>query len=164
MEYSIYPQVILKKGREGADSRNHPWIFSGAIHLIDERIKAGDIVRVESSKNEFIGIGTFSSGSISVRILSRVDTIIDKNFFVYKIKKAKDLRDILNINSNAYRLVHGEGDNLSGLIIDRYNNVFVISHLNPVKSNPNVLRQRLLDLMGLIFPLLPSHILVIHCS
>ncbi len=149
MEYSIYPQVILKKGREGADSRNHPWIFSGAIHLIDERIKAGDIVRVESSKNEFIGIGTFSSGSISVRILSRVDTIIDKNFFVYKIKKAKDLRDILNINSNAYRLVHGEGDNLSGLIIDRYNNVFVIqAHDEGIYYKIDLIKDALVEIFG----------------
>lgn len=149
MEYSIYPQVVLKKGREGADSRNHPWIFSGAIHLIDERIKAGDIVRVESSKNEFIGIGTFSSGSISVRILSRVDTIIDKNFFVYKIKKAKDLRDILNINSNAYRLVHGEGDNLSGLIIDRYNNVFVIqAHDEGIYYKIDLIKDALVEIFG----------------
>lgn len=149
MEYSIYPQVVLKKGREGADSRNHPWIFSGAIHLIDERIKAGDIVRVESSKNEFIGIGTFSSGSISVRILSRVDTIIDKNFFVYKIKKAKGLRDILNINSNAYRLVHGEGDNLSGLIIDRYNNVFVIqAHDEGIYYKIDLIKDALVEIFG----------------
>lgn len=149
MEYSIYPQVILKKGREGADSRNHPWIFSGAIHLIDERIKAGDIVRVKSSKNEFIGIGTFSSGSISVRILSRVDTIIDKNFFVYKIKKAKGLRDILNINSNAYRLVHGEGDNLSGLIIDRYNNVFVIqAHDEGIYYKIDLIKDALVEVFG----------------
>lgn len=149
MEFSIYPQVILKKGREGADSRNHPWIFSGAIHLIDDRIKAGDIVRVESSKNEFIGIGTFSSGSISVRILSRVDTIIDKNFFVYKIKKAKDLRDILNINSNAYRLVHGEGDNLSGLIIDRYNKVFVIqAHDEGIYYKIDLIKDALVEVFG----------------
>lgn len=149
MEYNLYPNIILKKGREGADSRNHPWIFSGAIYKIDEKIKSGDIVRVVSSKGEFLGIGTYSPGSIAVRIISKLDILIDINFFAYKIKKAKDLRERLKINSNSYRLIHGEGDNLSGLIIDKYNKVFILqAHDEGIYYKLNLIKDALLDVYG----------------
>ena len=149
MEYNLYPNIVLKNGREGADSRNHPWIFSGAIYKIDEKIKSGDIVRVVSSKGEFLGIGTYSPGSIAVRIISKLDILIDKNFFAYKIKKAKDLRERLKINSNSYRLIHGEGDNLSGLIIDKYNKVFILqAHDEGIYYKLNLIKDALLDVYG----------------
>jgi 23S rRNA (cytosine1962-C5)-methyltransferase len=149
MEFSIYPKVVLKKGREESDSRKHPWIFSGAIESKDSNIKPGDYVKVESSKNAFIGIGTYSSGSIAVRILSWIDLVIDKNFFAFNIKKAKELRESLEINSNSYRLIHGEGDNLSGLIIDKYDNVFVVqAHDEGIYLNINLIKDALIEVFG----------------
>lgn len=149
MEFSIYPKVVLKKGREESDSRNHPWIFSGAIENKDANIKPGDFVKVESSKNTFIGIGTYSSGSIAVRILSWIDLVIDKNFFAFNINRAKELRETLEINSDSYRLIHGEGDNLSGLIIDKYANVFVVqAHDEGIYKNINLIKDALIEVYG----------------
>lgn len=149
MEFSIYPIVTLKKGREESDSRNHPWIFSGAIHKIDEKVKPGDIVRVESINNEFLGIGLYSKGSIAVRVISRLDLVIDKNFFVFKLTKAKGLREDLKINSNSYRLIHGEGDDIPGLIIDRYDNVFVVqAHDEGIYKLIGLIKDALIEVFG----------------
>lgn len=149
MEFSIYPIVTLKKGREESDSRNHPWIFSGAIHKIDEKIIPGDIVRVESINNEFLGIGLYSKGSIAVRVISRLNLVIDKNFFVFKLTKAKGLREDLKINSNSYRLIHGEGDDIPGLIIDRYDNVFVVqAHDEGIYKLMGLIKDALIEVFG----------------
>lgn len=149
MQYTVYPKVKLKKGRELSDSRMHPWIFSGAIQFKDKSINSGDLVSVFSFNDEFIGIGTYSPSSISVRILSRLDIILDINFWYNKLKSAKELREHLEINSDSYRLVHGEGDFVSGLIIDKYANLFVIqAHDEGIFKMLDQIKSALVELYG----------------
>lgn len=125
-----YNNIILHKGKEFSIQRKHPWIFSGAIKIKDSNISDGDVVKVFSSSNQFLTIGHFQDGSISVRILSFNDEIIDANFFEERIKKAFYYRQKINLteseNTNVYRLIFGEADGLPGLIIDNYNFHFVI--------------------------------------
>lgn len=122
--------VVLKKGKAISISRFHPWVFSGAIHSDIRKIKDGDLIDIFSYDNVFLGQGHFQSGgSISIRILSFSDSSIDRNFWIEKFKQAIQYRQTFNIPSahtNAYRLIHGEGDGLPGLIIDIYNNIGVI--------------------------------------
>ncbi|WP_317897048.1 class I SAM-dependent rRNA methyltransferase [Aurantibacillus circumpalustris] len=119
-----YPQIILNKGKEFSMQRKHPWVFSGAIAKKDATLQDGDLVEVNSNKNEFLGIGYYSGGgSISVRIISFEKTIIDEHFWFEKISKAWKYRQHLNIlteNTNVCRLFFGEGDGVPGLILDYY--------------------------------------------
>lgn len=125
-----YPQIILKKGKEISLKRKHHWVFSGAIQQKDDHLQNGDLVSVISSRNEFLGIGHFSHGSIMVRIISFQERVIDQSFWNEKIKAAYELRKSLgltdNEETNVYRLIHGEGDLLPGLIIDFYHGTAVI--------------------------------------
>jgi 23S rRNA (cytosine1962-C5)-methyltransferase len=149
MELNIYPKLYLQKGREKSDSRFHPWIFSGAISSKTTNIKQGDLVSVFSADEEFIGIGTFSPSTIAVKILSRIDVLINKDFWLVKLRDARKLREELDINSNAYRLVHGEGDYLPGLIIDKYDRVFVIqAHDEGIFKQIENIKNALVDLYG----------------
>lgn len=128
--------VILNSGKEHSVQRFHPWIFSGAIKkIVDASQKAetpaeGDLVKVLSSKGEFLGIGHYQNGSIMVRIISFQDVAIDVHFWENRISEAFKLRQTLgltnSIHTNIYRLIHGEGDSLPGLIIDFYNGTAVI--------------------------------------
>jgi len=125
----MLPSVVLKKKREQSVKRYHPWIFSGAIHSIKEPIKEGDLVEVYDYDGNFLAIGHFQPDTICIRILSFKKEPIDVNFFVKKFKLCYDLRKTLfsNFNeTNVFRLVHGEGDFLPGLIIDYYNGLLVI--------------------------------------
>ena len=126
----MYKQIYLKRGKEESLKRFHPWIFSGAIHHADEGIEEGDIVRVITSSGEFIAIGHYQIGSIAVRVLSFQDTIIDDNFWHERLKEALYMRLAIGIADNpdndTYRLVHGEGDHLPGLIIDCYGKTAVM--------------------------------------
>ena len=109
--------------------RFHPWVFSGAIKRIDGNINEGDIVRVLNSDGNFLGIGHYQEGSIAVRILSFQDEPIDSSFWQQRIKAAYILRKNLGLicpSNNTYRLIHGEGDFLPGLIIDVYNDTAVM--------------------------------------
>lgn len=119
-----YKKVYLKPGKEESLKRFHPWVFSGAIARVEGEPEEGEIVDVYTSKKEFIACGHFQIGSIAVRVLSFVQETIDHEFWVRKLAVAKDLRVALgligNPQNNTYRLVHGEGDNLPGLIIDVY--------------------------------------------
>lgn len=118
-----YPQIILSKGKEFSLQRMHPWVFSGAIAKKDNHLQDGDIVEVYSNKNDFLGMGYYAGGSIAVRIISFVKTIIDENFWFEKINKAYQYRkhlNILNENTNVCRLFFGEGDGAPGLILDYY--------------------------------------------
>jgi len=149
MELNIYPKLYLQKGREKSDSRFHPWIFSGAISSKTTNIRQGDLVSVFSADEEFIGIGTFSPSTIAVKILSRIDVLINKDFWLVKLRDARKLREELDINSNAYRLVHGEGDYLPGLIIDKYDRVFVIqAHDEGIFKQIENIKNALVDLYG----------------
>lgn len=118
-----YPHIILSKGKEFSLQRMHPWVFSGAIAKKDNHLQDGDIVEVYSNKNDFLGMGYYAGGSIAVRIISFVKTIIDENFWFEKINKAYQYRkhlNILNSNTNVCRLFFGEGDGAPGLILDYY--------------------------------------------
>jgi 23S rRNA (cytosine1962-C5)-methyltransferase len=125
-----FPKLILQKGKEVSLLRRHHWVFSGAVARMEPGIENGDLVSVFSSKNEFLGIGHFSQGSIMVRIISFEEKRIDVDFWREKIASAFQVRVALglteNPETNVYRLIHGEGDGLPGLIIDFYKGTAVI--------------------------------------
>lgn len=125
-----YKRVYLKPGKEDSLKRFHPWVFSGAIARVEGEPEEGEVVDVYTSKKEFIACGHFQIGSIAVRVLSFVQQEIDHEFWVRKLRVAKDLRVALgligNPQNNTYRLVHGEGDNLPGLIVDVYDHTAVM--------------------------------------
>ena len=121
--------VYLRRGKEESLRRFHPWIFSGAIHHVDGQPNEGDLVRVLTSDGEFIAVGHWQIGSITVRVLSFDDEPIDTAFWQRRLTRALDVRraiGLCNECNNTYRLVHGEGDNLPGLVIDMYGTTAVI--------------------------------------
>ncbi len=124
----------LRRGKEESLDRFHPWVFSGAISNIPTGIEEGDVVAVEASDGRFIGVGHYQIGSIAVRILDFNDTEIDKSFFAQRLKEALSLRRSLRLDqfdNNAYRLVHGEGDFLPGLVVDVYGKTAVVQAHSP---------------------------------
>ena len=125
-----YRKVYLKSGKEESLKRFHPWVFSGAIARIEGEPEEGEIVDVYTSKKDFIARGHFQIGSIAVRVLTFQQENIDHDFWKHKLEVAYDLRRSLDLAgnpiNNTYRLVHGEGDNLPGLIIDIYDHTAVM--------------------------------------
>ena len=126
----MYPQIILKKGKEESLKRFHPWVFSGAIQAIEEGIEEGDTVYLVNRNGDFIAVGHYQEGSIAVRVLTFEDREIDDDFWHSRISSALKMRQSIGIadspSNNTYRLVHGEGDNLPGLIIDVYGDTAVM--------------------------------------
>lgn len=126
----MYKNVYLKRGKEESLKRFHPWIFSGAIHHADEGIEEGEIVRVITADGEFIAVGHYQIGSIAVRVLSFHDECIDISFWRASLESALQMRIAVGIadcpQNNTYRLVHGEGDNLPGLVVDCYGDTAVM--------------------------------------
>ena len=133
----MYKQVYLKKGKEDSLLRFHPWIFSGAISRIEEGLEEGDIVRVMTHDDRFIAVGHFQIGSIAIRVLSFHDVEIDDRFWESRLKAALHVRQSVGVvreegdglrvfPNTTYRLVHGEGDNLPGLIVDVYGKTAVM--------------------------------------
>ena len=126
----INKKVYLKPGKEESLKRFHPWVFSGAIAKIEGEPEEGEIVDVYTSKKEFIACGHYQIGSIAVRVLTFVQEPINHEFWKRRLAVALDLRRSLglvdNPENNTYRLVHGEGDNLPGLIIDVYDRTAVM--------------------------------------
>lgn len=123
-------KIVLKSGKEQSVKRYHPWIFSGAIKKIYGNPVEGDIVDVFDNKDNFLASGHYAPGSIAVRVLSFEEVNPDIDFIRMKIISAIDYRKATGIigrkDTNVYRLIHGEGDGLPGLIIDYYNGVAVI--------------------------------------
>ncbi len=121
-------QCILQKGKERPVKNRHPWIFSGAIDRIEEGFEAGDLVRVFSEHDQFLGIGYLNPDSqIVVRMLAFEDVAIDEAFFEAKIVQAIEMRKkLIPPGTNAYRLIHSEGDFLSGLTVDIYGDFLVV--------------------------------------
>ena len=119
-----YRSVFLKRGKEDSLKRFHPWIFSGAILRMDEGIEEGETVNVLSAAGEFLAVGHYQIGSIVVRVLSFRETEINAAFWENRLGSALQMRMGVGIAGNSlndtYRLVHGEGDNLPGLVIDCY--------------------------------------------
>ena len=125
-----YKKVYLKPGKEESLKRFHPWVFSGAIAKVEGEPEEGEVVDVYTSKKEFIACGHFQIGSIAVRVLTFKQEEINRDFWKRRLAVALDLRRSLNLvdnpENNTYRLVHGEGDNLPGLIIDVYGQTAVM--------------------------------------
>jgi 23S rRNA (cytosine1962-C5)-methyltransferase len=119
----------LRKGKEQSLLRKHPWVFSGAIYSDVSKLEDGEIVEIEDYKGRFLALGHFQHATISVRVLSFEREEINQRFFDKVIGNAVQLRmnlGLLNTQNNIFRVCHGEGDNLPGLIIDFYNGVAVI--------------------------------------
>ena len=125
-------KIILKRGREDSILRFHPWVFSGAVAQVQGHPEEGDIVAVHSSDGKFLAAGHWQIGSIAVRILSFDSDVTAPDFWETMISRALSLRKSVGLASSGtsgtdcYRLVHGEGDNLPGLIIDYYGGVCVM--------------------------------------
>lgn len=148
-----YPKIILQKGKEVSLLRRHHWVFSGAIAKADSEIENGDLVSVFSSKNDFLGIGHFSQGSIMVRIISFEERAIDQDFWKERISAAYTLRQNLglteNQETNVFRLIHGEGDLLPGLIVDYYHGTAVIqAHHLGMHRHVNQIAEALRSVVG----------------
>ncbi len=145
--------VILKKGKEESLQRFHPWIFSGAIQKITGNPEEGNIVTVYTAEKEFIARGHIQVGSIAVRVLTFNDEQIDYDFWRARIATAYDIRKSIGIadieTNDTYRLVHGEGDNLPGLIIDIYGETAVMqAHSVGMHVNRNEIARALQEIMG----------------
>ena len=125
-----YRKVYLRKGKEQSLDRFHPWVFSGAIAHVDDGVDEGEVVNVFSSDGRFIAVGHYQIGSISVRVLSFDDCDIDSEFWSASLKGALEMRIALGLADRSagdtYRLVHGEGDFLPGLVIDVYGKTAVM--------------------------------------
>ena len=146
-------QIYLKRGKEESLRRFHPWVFSGAILKADDGIEEGDFVRVVSNEGVFIAVGHYQKGSIAVRVLSFRDTEIDANFWSARLASALNMRIAIgladNPNNNTYRLVHGEGDMVPGLIIDVYGKTAVMqAHSIGIHNCRKMIAEQLLKVMG----------------
>ena len=145
-------QVYLKRGKEESLLRFHPWVFSGALHHIDDDIAEGDLVGVLTATGQHIATGHYQQGSISVRILSFGDTPIDDAFWHHRLSQALQARLAIHLadapHTDAYRLVHGEGDGLPGLIIDIYGQTAVMqAHSIGMHRQRQLIAQQLVSVM-----------------
>lgn len=125
-----YTKIILLAGKDQSIKRFHPWIFSGAIKKIQGEVEEGDIVEIRSNSGEFLALGHYQIGSIAVRIFSFEAVEPDDAFWKDKIEQAWALRNSLgfshNADTNVFRLIHGEGDFMPGLVVDFYNGTAVM--------------------------------------
>lgn len=149
----MYKNIYLKRGKDESLKRFHPWIFSGAINKMDEGIAEGDIVKVFSQKGDFMAVGHYQKGTIAVRVLSFDDIAIDDAFWETRIASAFNMRKSIGIAdnpaNNTYRLVHGEGDYLPGLVIDCYGPTAVVqAHSVGMHFSRQAVCQALLKVMG----------------
>ncbi|MDR1645029.1 MAG: class I SAM-dependent rRNA methyltransferase [Tannerellaceae bacterium] len=148
-----YHKIILKPKKEESLLRFHPWIFSGAIQTIEGEPQEGDIVEVFTANRLFIAVGHYQIGSIAVRVLSFQPVTIDNDFWIGRLRAAYALRQSLGLvaaeNHNTYRLVHGEGDNLPGLVVDVYAHTAVMqAHSVGMHHARGALTDALLTVMG----------------
>jgi len=154
-----YKKLYLKPGKEESLKRFHPWVFSGAIARVEGEPEEGEIVDVYTSKKEFIACGHFQIGSIAVRVLSFVQGEIGHDFWKRRLEVALDLRRSLglvdNPENNTYRLVHGEGDNLPGLIIDVYGQTAV---MQAHSAGMHVYRMEIADALSEVMGDIVKHI------
>lgn len=149
----MYPKIILKKGKEESLKRFHPWVFSGAIQHLPQQMEEGDVVMVCNSEGKFVAVGHYQVGSIAVRVLSFRDVAIDESFWQSRLKSALTMRQTIGIadnpENNTYRLVHGEGDLLPGLVIDVYGKTAVMqAHSVGMHCSRHDIAQALVAVMG----------------
>jgi len=150
--------IILKHHKEESLKRFHPWVFSGAIYRTEDEFgnevqpAEGDWVRVVSDAGEFLALGQYQIGSIAVRVFSFEEEDFDDTFFLRRLQSAYDLRRTLGLirpDNNAFRLVHGEGDGLPGLIIDIYDGTAVMqAHTPGIHDIREVLAEDLIRVAG----------------
>lgn len=134
MSAAEYPVLRLRRGKEESLDRFHPWVFSGALASVPEGLEEGDLVRVQASDGRVIGVGHWQIGSIAVRILDFTDRRIDAAFYASRLRDAWRMRRALGLrrdDNNAFRLVHGEGDFLPGLVVDVYGPTVVLQAHSP---------------------------------
>ncbi len=148
-----YRKVYLRKGKEQSLDRFHPWVFSGAIAHVDDGVDEGEVVNVFSSDGRFIAVGHYQIGTISVRVLSFDDCDIDSKFWSASLKGALEMRIALGLADSSagdtYRLVHGEGDFLPGLVIDVYGKTAVMqAHSVGMHMMRNDIARELMAVMG----------------
>ena len=156
-----YKKIYLKRGKEDSLLRFHPWVFSGALSHADKGIEEGEVVRVITEKGDFIAVGHYQIGSIAVRVLSFRDVIIDDAFWQSRIAAALQMREAIGVapltalpensphHNSTFRLVHGEGDNLPGLIIDCYGKTAVMqAHSVGMHVSRHTIAQALTAVMG----------------
>ncbi len=148
----MYPQIRLRRGKEESLLRFHPWVFSGAIDHLPDNSEEGSKVTVTDFKGNLIGTGHYQIGSITVRMLDFADTVIDKEFYMSRLREAMTMRRALGIirpDNNTYRLVHGEGDFLPGLVVDVYGNTAVLQAHSPgMHFDRDIIAQCLVELDG----------------
>ena len=126
----MYKNLFLKRGKEESLERFHPWIFSGAVHHIEGEPEEGEVVRVLADDGKFVAVGHWQIGSIAVRVLDFNDRKIDMTYWAQRLQEAYGMRKSIGVagreGNDTYRLAHGEGDNLPGLVIDIYGHTAVM--------------------------------------
>ena len=144
------PKIYLRSGREEAIRRFHPWVFSGAVVRTEGEPQDGDVVEVLDKKGTYLATGHFHNGSILVRIFSFQPVIPDVAYWTTKLTAIRSIRTaILPPDTNCYRLVHGEGDGCTGLIIDIYNGVAVLqAHSIGMHRERNLITEALKNVFG----------------
>ena len=144
--------LYLRKGKEESLDRYHPWVFSGALTAMPDDVEEGDLVQVAAADGRIIGTGHFQIGSIAVRMLIFGEGVVDDEFYRTRLSQAFSLRQTLGLmrpDNNAYRLVHGEGDFLPGLVVDVYGATAVVQAHSPgMHFARRVIAQALVDLPG----------------
>lgn len=146
-------QIYLKRGKEESLRRFHPWVFSGAILKTDDGVDEGNLVRVLSNDGNFIAVGHYQKGSIAVRVLSFRDVEINDEFWAARLESALNMRIAIGVadnpDNNTYRLVHGEGDMVPGLIIDVYGKTAVMqAHSIGIHNCREMIAEQLVKVMG----------------
>ena len=144
-------RIYLKRGKEESLLRFHPWVFSGAIHHMSNQPEEGELVEIFTSEDQYIATGHYQIGSIMVRILTFEHESINGEFYQKRIKTAYEVRQTISTlaNGNTYRLVHGEGDNLPGLIIDIYGATAVMqAHSVGMHRDRHIIAESLKAVLG----------------
>ena len=126
----MYKRICLKRGKEDSLLRFHPWVFSGALQPFDRQPEDGEVVEVCSAEGNFLAVGHYQHGTIAVRVLSFQNNEINTDFWVKRISEAWDMRRCIGLDGqpdcNMFRLIHGEGDSMPGLIVDCYGTTVVM--------------------------------------
>lgn len=148
-----FSKVILKKGKDESLLRFHPWIFSGAIQKIKGPVEEGDVVAVYNHERRFLGFGHYQIGSIMVRVFSFEEEVPDLAFWTEKIASAWKLRQDVGLaerqDTNVFRLIHGEGDGMPGLIVDYYNGTVVYqAHSVGMWLNRSLIAEAIRNVLG----------------
>ena len=145
--------ITLKPKKEESLLRFHPWVFSGAIQKIDGKPAEGDLVKVVDNRGEFLALGHYQIGSIAVRVMSFDEQPIDADFWTSRIRNAYQVRSAVGLvnppENNTYRLIHGEGDQLPGLIVDIYDDTAVMqAHSVGMHMMRNVLAESIVKVIA----------------